>query len=79
MHYGSEEQKKKYLPLMCSGDIITAIAMTEPGAGSDLAGMKTTAKRDGDDYIINGSKTYITNGHMSDLVIVCAKTDTAKG
>ena len=53
--------------------------MTEPGAGSDLAGMKTTAKKDGDDYIINGSKTYITNGYMSDVVIVCAKTDPSKG
>jgi long-chain-acyl-CoA dehydrogenase len=60
MHYGSEEQKQRYLPMMVSGEIITAIAMTEPGAGSDLAGMKTVAKKDGDDYIINGSKTYIT-------------------
>ena len=79
VHYGTEEQKKRYLPGMCSGEIISAIAMTEPGAGSDLAGMKTSARKDGDDYIINGSKTYITNGYMSDLVIVCAKTDTSKG
>ena len=80
LHYGSEEQKQRYLPRMATGEIITAIAMTEPGAGSDLQGMATTAVRDGDSYIINGSKTYITNGQMSDMVIVCAKTDTtAKG
>lgn len=72
--------KKKYLPAMCSGEQIAAIAMTEPGAGSDLQGMRTNAVKDGDDYIINGSKTFITNGYMSDLVIVCAKTDpNAKG
>jgi len=79
LHYGTEEQKRKYLPPMCSGEIITAIAMTEPGAGSDLAGMRTTAVKDGDHYVINGSKTYITNGWLSDMVIVCAKTDPAKG
>lgn len=79
VHYGTEEQKQKYLPKLCTGELISAIAMTEPGAGSDLAGMRTTAVLDGDDYIINGSKTYITNGWMSDLVIVCAKTDTTKG
>ncbi|OYX94990.1 MAG: acyl-CoA dehydrogenase, partial [Novosphingobium sp. 35-62-5] len=60
--YGSEEQKKKWLPLMVSGDVVTAIAMTEPGTGSDLQGMRTTAKKDGNHYVINGSKTYITNG-----------------
>ena len=76
---GTEEQKQKYLPKLCSGEMISAIAMTEPGAGSDLAGMRTTAVADGDDFIINGSKTYITNGYLSDLVIVCAKTDPAKG
>lgn len=79
VHYGTEEQKQKYLPRMCSGEIITAIAMTEPGAGSDLAGMRTTATRDGTDFIINGSKTFITNGHHSDMVIVCAKTSPDKG
>lgn len=77
--YGTKEQKEQYLPRMCSGEWITAIAMTEPGAGSDLAGMRSTALKDGDDYIINGSKTYITNGYLSDLVIVCAKTDPAAG
>ena len=79
VHYGTEEQKQQWLPQMVSGDAITAIAMTEPGAGSDLQGMRTTAIKDGDDYIINGSKTFITNGWLSDMVIVCAKTDPSKG
>lgn len=77
--YGTKEQKENYMEKLCTGEWISAIAMTEPGAGSDLAGMKTTAKKDGDDYIINGSKTYITNGYMSDLVVVCAKTDLNAG
>ena len=76
---GSEEQLKKYLPGMISGDIITAIAMTEPGAGSDLQGIRTTAVKDGNDFIINGSKTYITNGQHADCVIVVAKTDPSQG
>ncbi|WP_111657300.1 acyl-CoA dehydrogenase family protein [Isoalcanivorax indicus] len=78
-HYGSEEQKQKYLPKMVSGDIIGAIAMSEPAAGSDLQGIKTTAVKDGDGYILNGSKTFITNGQNADLVIVVAKTDPTKG
>jgi alkylation response protein AidB-like acyl-CoA dehydrogenase len=69
------EQKKRWLPKFCSGEMITAIAMTEPGAGSDLQGIRTTARRDGDDWLINGSKTFITNGIHADLVIVVAKTD----
>lgn len=73
--YGTEEQKKKYLPGCISGQIITAIAMTEPGAGSDLAGINTTAIRDGDHYILNGQKTFISNGIHSDLVVVACKTD----
>ncbi|MXP10857.1 acyl-CoA dehydrogenase family protein [Pseudoblastomonas halimionae] len=73
--YGSEEQKKKWLPRMVSGETITAIAMTEPGVGSDLQSITTTAKKDGNHYVINGSKTYITNGQNADLVLVCAKTD----
>jgi alkylation response protein AidB-like acyl-CoA dehydrogenase len=77
--YGSDEQKAKYLPKMISGECITAIAMTEPGAGSDLQGIRTTAKRDGNHYVISGSKTYITNGQNADLVIVVAKTDPDKG
>jgi alkylation response protein AidB-like acyl-CoA dehydrogenase len=77
--YGSEEQKLKYLPKMVTGEIITAIAMTEPGAGSDLQGVRTTAIKDGNHYVINGSKTYITNGQNADLIIVVAKTDPSQG
>jgi alkylation response protein AidB-like acyl-CoA dehydrogenase len=77
--YGSEEQKAKYLPGMISGAVITAIAMTEPGTGSDLQAVRTTARREGDDLVVNGSKTYITNGQNADLVIVVAKTDPGAG
>ncbi|WNB92131.1 acyl-CoA dehydrogenase family protein [Bacillus sp. NEB1478] len=73
--YGTEEQKKRWLPRCVTGEIITAIAMTEPGTGSDLAGIKTTAKLEGNHYILNGQKTFITNGIHSDLVIVACKTD----
>ncbi len=73
--YGSEEQKKKWLPRLVSGETITAIAMTEPGTGSDLQGMRTSAKKDGNHYVINGSKTYITNGQNADLTLVCAVTN----
>jgi len=72
---GTEEQKQRWLPGIASGQLITAIAMTEPGTGSDLAGIATTAKRDGDRYFLNGSKTFITNGINSDVIIVAAKTD----
>jgi alkylation response protein AidB-like acyl-CoA dehydrogenase len=77
--YGSPEQREKYLPGMVTGEIITAIAMTEPGAGSDLQGIRTTARRDGNHYVVNGSKTYITNGQLADLVIVVAKTEPELG
>jgi alkylation response protein AidB-like acyl-CoA dehydrogenase len=77
--YGSEEQKKHWLPRMVSGETPTAIAMTEPGAGSDLQGIRTTARRDGNHYVLNGSKTYITNGQHADLVVVAAKTDPTLG
>jgi alkylation response protein AidB-like acyl-CoA dehydrogenase len=77
--YGSEEQKRHWLPRMVSGETATAIAMTEPGAGSDLQGIKTSARRDGNHYVINGSKTYITNGQHADLTIVVAKTDPGQG
>ncbi|MBV8685059.1 MAG: acyl-CoA dehydrogenase family protein [Alphaproteobacteria bacterium] len=77
--YGSEAQKRRWLPAMVSGETATAIAMTEPGAGSDLQGLRTTARREGGDYVVNGSKTYITNGQHADLVIVAAKTDPALG
>ncbi|RSK26194.1 acyl-CoA dehydrogenase [Bacillus sp. HMF5848] len=75
LHYGTEEQKQRWLPGCISGDIITAIAMTEPGAGSDLAGITTTAKLDGEYYIVNGQKTFITNGIHADLVVVVCKTN----
>jgi alkylation response protein AidB-like acyl-CoA dehydrogenase len=77
--YGSEDQKRHWLPRMVSGETATAIAMTEPGAGSDLQGIRTTARRDGNHYVLNGSKTYITNGQHADLVIVAAKTDPSLG
>lgn len=73
--YGTEEQKQRWLPGCASGDIITAIAMTEPGAGSDLANIRTTAIHQGDHYVLNGQKTFITNGIHSDLVLVACKTD----
>jgi alkylation response protein AidB-like acyl-CoA dehydrogenase len=73
------EQKRRWLPGFCSGDLVTAIAMTEPAAGSDLKAVRTTAVRDGDHYVLNGTKTFITNGIHSDLVIVVAKTDPRAG
>jgi acyl-CoA dehydrogenase len=79
LHYGSEALKHKYLPKLIAGEMVTAIAMTEPGAGSDLQGVKTTAVLDGDEYVINGSKTFITNGYLAELVIVVAKTDPKAG
>ena len=79
LHYGNDEQKEYWLPKLCTGEIITAIAMTEPGTGSDLAGVRTTAVADGDHYVINGSKTFITNGQMADLYVVVCKTDTSAG
>ncbi|SDY50417.1 Acyl-CoA dehydrogenase [Micromonospora pattaloongensis] len=75
----TEDQRKRWLPGFCSGDLVTAIAMSEPGAGSDLAGVRTTAVRDGDSYVLNGQKTFITNGEMADLVIVVAKTAPDQG
>jgi len=77
--YGSPEQKEKYLPKMAKGEIIGAIAMTEPGAGSDLQAVRTTAIKDGNELVINGSKTFITNGAMADVVIVVCKTDPEAG
>ncbi|CAN0603468.1 unnamed protein product, partial [Ectocarpus sp. 12 AP-2014] len=79
LSYGSQAQKEYYLPKMASGEMITAIAMSEPGAGSDLQGVKTTAVKNGDHYVLNGSKTFITNGQLADLVIVVAKTDPKEG
>ena len=75
VEFATDEQKSRWLPGIASGDLITAIAMTEPGTGSDLAGITTTARRDGEHYVVNGAKTFITNGINSDLVIVAVKTD----
>ena len=79
LHYGTEEQKKRWLPKMASGELIGAIAMTEPGTGSDLQGVRTSAVLEGDTYKINGSKTFITNGQLANLVIVVCKTDKDQG
>lgn len=79
LHYGTEAQKKHWLPKMAMGEVIAAIAMTDPSAGSDLQGIKTTAIKQGDHYILNGSKTFITNGYLCDLAIVVAKTDPSAG
>ncbi|WP_297334836.1 acyl-CoA dehydrogenase family protein [Algoriphagus sp.] len=79
LHYATDEAKKKYVPKMISGQYIGAVAMTEPGAGSDLQGIRTTAEDKGDHYLVNGSKTFITNGYLSDVVVVAVKTDPSKG
>lgn len=79
LHYASEEIKARVLPTLLTGENIVAIAMTEPGAGSDLQGVRTTAIRDGDDYVINGSKTYITNGQNASMILTVAKTDPTQG
>lgn len=77
--HGTEEQKQQWLPRMVSGDAVGALAMTEPGAGSDVQGIRTNATRDGDEWVLNGSKIFITNGMHADLVIVAAITDPGKG
>ncbi len=79
LHYGSEEQKRNWLPRMATGELVGAIAMTEPGAGSDLQALRTTAKKDGNHYSISGQKTFITNGQTANLIIVVAKTDPSAG
>jgi acyl-CoA dehydrogenase len=75
LHYGTEEQKQRWLPRLATGELVGAIAMTEPGTGSDLQGVRTTARRSGNGYVLNGTKTFITNGQHADLIIVVAKTD----
>jgi acyl-CoA dehydrogenase len=77
--FATEEQKRHWLPRLCSGEAVGAIAMTEPGAGSDLQAIRTSARREGDEYVINGSKTFISNGQVADLVIVAVKTDPSLG
>jgi alkylation response protein AidB-like acyl-CoA dehydrogenase len=79
LNIGNQQQQDRWLPSMVTGEVLTALAMTEPGAGSDLAGIRTNAMKDGDDYILNGSKTFITNGNNADMIIVCAKTDINAG
>jgi long-chain-acyl-CoA dehydrogenase len=74
----SQQQKRRWLPPFCTGELVTAIAMTEPSGGSDLAALRTTAVRDGDDWVLNGSKTFITNGYSADLVVVAARTSPEK-
>jgi acyl-CoA dehydrogenase len=77
LHYATEEQKQRYLPGAIRGDLLLGICMTEPGTGSDLANVQTRALRDGDELVLNGSKTFISNGQIGDLFIVVAKTDPA--
>lgn len=79
LHLGSEAQKQAWLPKMATGEAVAAVAMTEPGAGSDLQGMKTRAEKTGDDFVINGQKTFITNGQHCDVVVVATRTDPAAG
>jgi acyl-CoA dehydrogenase len=79
LHYGTEEKKKRWLPKLATGELVGAIAMTEPGTGSDLQGVRTTAKKSGNGYVLNGSKTFITNGQHANLIVVVAKTDVSAG
>jgi len=79
LHYGTAEQKQRWLPGLATGDLVGAIAMTEPGTGSDLQGVRTSAKKSGNGYVLNGAKTFITNGQHANLVIVVAKTDPSAG
>jgi acyl-CoA dehydrogenase len=79
LRYGTEEQKRRWLPKLATGEMVGAIAMSEPGTGSDLQGVRTTAKRSGNGYVLNGSKTFITNGQHANLIIVVAKTDPKQG
>ena len=79
LHYGTDEQKRRWLPKLVTGELVGAIAMSEPGTGSDLQGVRTTAKKSGNGYVLNGSKTFITNGQHANLIIVVAKTDASAG
>lgn len=79
LHYGNEEQKQRWLPKMATGELVSAIAMTEPGTGSDLQNVRTLARRDGDHYVLSGQKVFITNGQNANLVVVVCKTDKAEG
>ena len=79
LQYGTEEQKRRWLPRMVSGDLVAALAMSEPGAGSDVRAIRTNARREGDEYFVNGQKTFITHGHTADLICLAVKTDTSEG
>ncbi|MFL5030733.1 MAG: acyl-CoA dehydrogenase family protein, partial [Xanthobacteraceae bacterium] len=79
LRYGTEEQKKRWLPKLATGELVGAIAMTEPGTGSDLQGVRTSAVKSGNGYVLNGAKTFITNGQHANLIIVVAKTDPKQG
>ncbi|WP_425408438.1 acyl-CoA dehydrogenase family protein [Hyphococcus sp.] len=79
LHYGTEEQKKRWLPRMASGELVGAIAMSEPGTGSDLQSVRTTALQEGNQYVVNGQKTFITNGQTANLIIIVCKTDPKEG
>src|SRR5437667_12418550 len=79
LHYGTDEQKRRWQPKLVTGELVGAIAMSEPGTGSDLQGVRTTAKKSGNGYVLNGSKTFISNGQHANLVIVVAKTDASAG
>ena len=79
LHYGTEEQKRRWLPGLVSGELVGAVAMSEPGTGSDLQGVRTTASKSGDGYLLNGSKTFITNGQHANLIVVVARTDASAG
>jgi acyl-CoA dehydrogenase len=79
LNHGTEAQKHRFLPRMASGELIGAIGMTKPGAGSDLQGLRTRAVRDGDDYVINGSKIFITNGYLASLIALVVKTQPGTG
>ena len=79
LNHGTPAQRDRYLPAMARGELVGAIAMTEPGAGSDLQGIRTKAEKKGDSYVINGSKTFITNGYLADVVLVVCKTDPTQG
>jgi len=79
LNQGTENQKRKYLPKLASGEMVAAIAMSEPGAGSDLQGVRTRAQRQGDEYLVNGSKTFISNGYLADLILLVTKTDPEAG
>lgn len=79
LHFGTEGQKQRWLPLMATGEVVAAVGMTEPSGGSDLQNLKTTAVLDGDEYVVNGQKVFITNGHSADLLVLACRTEGGPG